>query len=258
MERLKDKVAIVTGAAGGIGQATAELFAREGATVGLVDKDESGLQNVQLAMEQTGARVVSEAINITDYQRLKSFRDRLVGEFGSLDLIVNNAAIPHEKDFLSTTLEEWKEVITVDLESVYMASKLAAEVMSQQRSGRIINIASIQAFMTTGNTGAYNAAKAAVLGFTRATAVDLAPYNIIVNAIAPGFIHSGMSITAEGIDETTTPEFQLQYISKRRIPLARVGQPEDVAHVALFLASDDCRYMTGQTLIVDGGLTLTI
>lgn len=258
MGRLSGRVAIITGAASGIGRATAETYAREGAAVAILDKNAEGLREAGGALAAAGAEVHSAHVDVRDYERVRAFRDEVAGRFGGIDILVNNAAVGYEGDFMNSELEEWREVIQVDLEAVYVVSKLAAEAMIRRGGGRIINISSVQAIRTTGRTSPYNAAKAGLLGLTHAMAIELAPHEIVVNAIAPGFIHTGMSILADGTDETTTPDFLEYFLRRRRIPLGRVGTAEDVAGTALFLASDDCRYMTGQTLVVDGGLTLTI
>jgi NAD(P)-dependent dehydrogenase (short-subunit alcohol dehydrogenase family) len=256
--RLAGRVAIVTGAASGIGRAIAETYAREGAALAILDKNGEGIGEVGRALAAAGASVYDAHIDVRDYRRVREFRDEVVGRFGRIDVLVNNAGIGYEGEFMASNLEGWREVIQVNLEAVYVGSKLAAEAMIGRGGGRIINISSVQALRTTGRTAPYNAAKSGLLGLTHALAVEMAPHNVVANAIAPGFIHTGMSILADGTDETTTPDFLEYFLRRRRIPLARVGTAEDVAGTALFLASDDCRYMTGQTLIVDGGMTLTI
>lgn len=258
MGRLAGQIALITGAASGIGRAIALTYASEGAIVAIVDKNGDRAKEVRGLIEQAGGTARDFEIDVTDYDNVVMARDKVVSEFGALDILVNNAAIGYDGHFLNSTLEEWRHVITVDLEAVYMGSKLAAEVMALRNYGRIITITSIQAMLTTGCTSAYNAAKAGLLGLTRAMAMELAPYNIIVNGIAPGFIRTDMSILPDGTDETDTSDFHEYYLKRRRIPLARVGQAQDVAGTALFLASDDCRYMTGQILNVDGGLSITI
>ncbi len=257
-QRFNGQVAVVTGAASGIGQGIAEAFAVEGATVALLDKNESGVQAACRSIEIAGGRARAFPVDVTDYQQVTDVRSTLLAEFDRIDILVNNAAFSIRAEFLQTTLEDWRRQIAVDLEAVYMGSKIFAEPMARRMSGRIITISSIQAFMTSGLLAAYNASKAGVIGLTHTMAIDLAPYNIIVNAIAPGFIKTAMSIRADGTDETETEEFKHYFIERRRIPLARPGLPEDVAQCALFLASDDCRYITGQTIVVDGGLSLTI
>lgn len=256
--RLQDRVAIVTGAGQGIGQAIAAEYAAHGAVVAVADCNPDGVATTCEALNQ-GGRARPFVLDVADYDAMRDMRGRLLEEFGQIDILVNNAAIPAANaELLDSTLEDWRRVLQVDLEAVYMASRLMAEVMVPRESGRIIHTASIQAFMTTGRKGAYNAAKAGVIGLTHSMAVELAPYNILVNAIAPGFIQTPMSRSHTGEDETETESFKTFYLRNRRIPLGRAGQPRDVAGAALFLASDDCRYLTGQTLVVDGGLSLTI
>jgi NAD(P)-dependent dehydrogenase (short-subunit alcohol dehydrogenase family) len=137
-----------------------------------------------------------------------------------------------------------------------MGSKLAAPIMVRQGGGRIISVTSVQGFVSSGLCGAYNAAKGGIIALTKSMAVELAPYNILVNAVAPGFMLTPMSII-DGVDETQSPEFLEWYVGKRKIPMARTGYPEDDAGAVVFLASEYCRYMTGQVLVVDGGLTST-
>ncbi|MDP6357897.1 MAG: SDR family oxidoreductase [Planctomycetota bacterium] len=259
MARLASKTAIITGAGSGIGRGIAEEYAGEGANVVLVDVNEEGARQTKANIDGAGgtARCYGKT-DVTDYDAMKEVRDQAVNDFGTLDVMVNNAAIVIYDNLLDSTLEDWRKVIEVDLEAVYMGSKLAAEVMAGQNSGRIISTSSIQSFMTTSQVGAYNAAKAGVVGLTKSMAVELAPYNILVNAIAPGAIKTGMSVMEDGTDETETEDFKENYLAKRRIPLGRAGVPRDIAGTALFLASDDCRYMTGQLLIVDGGYSLTL
>lgn len=258
MKRLDGRVAIITGAASGIGRGIAEEYASEGAVVVILDRNEDGLGEVREKIEGEGGMVRYFGVDVTDYDHMHSIRDSVMGEFGRLDIMVNNAGMCIYADILKSKLEDWREVIQTNLEAVYVGSKLAAEVMAEKKWGRIISTTSIQAFMTTGLCGAYNSAKAGVVGLTNSMARELAPYNILVNAIAPGTIKTAMSVMPDGIDETETEAFQENYIKNGRIPLGRAGEPRDIAGAALFLASDDCRYMTGHTLVVDGGLSLTI
>lgn len=258
MGRLDSRVTLVTGAASGIGRGIAEEYASEGAVVVMLDLNEEGLAQARQETEAKGGIVRHFRVDVTDYDRMREVRDAVVEEFGRLDVMVNNAGIVLSGDVVDTSLEDWRRVMAVDLEAVYIGSKLAAEVMMRQKAGRIISIASIQAFMTTGHVGSYNAAKAGVVGLTRSLAVELGPHGILVNAIAPGAIRTGMSRKADGSDSHDDGDFQERYIRSGRIPLGREGLPRDIAGAALFLASDDCRYMTGALLVVDGGLSLTI
>lgn len=176
---------------------------------------------------------------------------------GRIDVLVNNAAInPPTRTILNDTLEDWRRTIGVNLEAVYMGSKLVAPHMAARRSGRIISIASIQGFASSGECGSYNAAKGGVITLTKSMAVELGPFGILVNAVAPGFMRTPMSVV-NGVDETETPDFIEWYVNKGKVPLRRTGYPEDVSGAVIFLASPYCRYMTGQLLVVDGGLMST-
>jgi len=181
---------------------------------------------------------------------------RIAEAQGRIDILVNNAAISYYEELLNSSLDHWRETQAVNLEAQYVASKLVAPHMIKGGWGRIVNIASTQAIATEATVGAYAASKGAIVSFTRSLAVELAPYGINANAIAPGCIHTPMSVV-NGVDETTTEYFQAWYVGKRKIPLARPGQPEEIARVAVFLASDDASYVTGHTLVADGGLTIT-
>lgn len=257
MDRLKDRVAWITGAACGIGRGIAHEYAREGALLGLCDLDEERLASVEAELRANGVVVRTFIADVSSEEQMRSIRDRLVSQFGRLDILVNNAGIVMAGPVHETSLEHWRKVIAVDLEAVYIGSKLAAEAMIPRRSGRIINIASIQAFMTTGNVGSYNAAKAGVVGLTHSMAYELGPYGILVNAIAPGAIRTGMSGHPDDAEADDTEEDRKAgYMG--RIPLGRNGKPSDIAGAALFLASDDCRYITGHTLVVDGGYSIAL
>lgn len=261
MGRLEGRVALITGAASGIGEGIAREYAREGASVIIADINAARAEKVASEIEEEGGVARScGSIDVSNYEQMEALHEQVVDEWGRLNVLVNNAGIGVYSDFLESTLEDWRKVLTVNLDGVYIASRLFADIMTKQMGGRIVNISSVEAFMTSGKVAAYNAAKAGVLGLTRAMAVELAPYNIIVNAICPGAIRTklSMGLGAGKELEKAEEEFREHYLKRRRIPLARVGQPEDVAGTALFLASEDCRYMTGQMLVVDGGLSLTL
>ena len=170
--------------------------------------------------------------------------------------MVNNAAISYYTPLVETSLEEWRQTLAINLEAYFVLSKLVARSMIPHRFGRIVNIASTQAIACEPLVGAYAASKGGVLALTRSLAVELAPHEILVNAVAPGCIHTPMSIV-NGVDETQSELFQEWYVRRRKIPLGRPGEPHEVAGLVLFLASEDCQYMTGQMLVIDGGLTIT-
>lgn len=253
---LSGRVAVITGAGGGLGRAIAREFAAEGATVALLDRAPETLAESQRLIEGEGGNVLPHVLDITDVTAYERVIDDVVATAGGVDILVNNAAIARYGTILEDDLEDWRAQIAVNLEAVYVGSKLAAPHMVEKGFGRIISISSTQAFAVSGEAGPYNAAKGGIVSFTKSLAIELAPYGILANAIAPGFMRTPMSFV-DGVDETTTEEFTAWYVDRRKIPLARTGLPEDVAGTAVFLASDYCRYLTGQTLIVDGGLTST-
>jgi NAD(P)-dependent dehydrogenase (short-subunit alcohol dehydrogenase family) len=257
MGLLADKVCLVSGAGQGLGRAISLEMARECAHVMLLERNGETLAAVAAEITATGGSAVPYPLDVTDYGRYSEVVADVIAKHGRIDVLVNNAAInPPTRTILDDTLEDWRRTIAINLEAVYMGSKLVAPHMVKQESGRIIHIASIQGFASSGETGPYNAAKGGIIAYTRSMAVELGRHNILVNAVAPGFMVTPMSIV-NGIDETTTPDFIEWYVRRRKIPLGRSGLPEDVSGTVVFLASDYCRYMTGQLLVVDGGLMST-
>jgi NAD(P)-dependent dehydrogenase (short-subunit alcohol dehydrogenase family) len=251
-ELLKGRVAIITGAGQGLGYAIAKEYAAEGATVALIERDQDALERAQ---DDIGNALAYE-LDVTDYETYGRAIADVAEKAGHIDILVNNAAIAFYGTILEDTLDSWRKQLSVNLEAVYMGTKMTVPYMVDQNFGRIISIASIQGFASSGECGPYNTAKGGIIAFTKSLAVELAPYNIAANAIAPGFMRTQMSII-DGVDETQTGEFRTWYVEKRHVPMARTGYPEDVSGTAVFLASDYCRYMTGQLLVVDGGLTST-
>lgn len=257
MSLLAGKLCIVTGAGQGLGRAISLEMAAEGANVALIELNSGTLNAVASEIAVAGGTAKPYRIDITDYEAYRAAVDDILATFGKIDVLVNNAAInPPARTILDDTLEDWQRTIRINLESVYMGSKLVAPHMVKQRDGRIIHIASIQSFASSGEVGAYNAAKGGILALTKSMAVELGPHNILVNAVAPGFMSTPMSVI-NGVNETETPEFIEWYVRKGKIPLRRTGYPEDVSGTVVFLASSYCRYMTGQLLVVDGGLMST-
>ena len=257
MGLLTDNVAIVTGAGQGLGRAVSLEFSDEGSTVALLERNPETLQEAAAEIKAKGGVCEPYELDITDYDAYRSVVDDVIARFGKIDAIVNNAAVTLAySTILEDTLEDWRRTIAINLEAVYMGSKLVAPHMAERGSGRIISIASVQGFAASGEVGPYNAAKGGIIALTKSMAVELGPSNILVNAVAPGFMRTPMSII-DGVDETEAPEFLEWYVEKKRIPLQRTGYPEDMAGTVVFLASKYCRYMTGQVLVVDGGLTST-
>lgn len=257
MGLLAGQVCIVTGAGQGLGRAVSLEMAAEGAQVMLLERNPETLRAVADEVTAAGGIARSFELDVTDYDAYRAIIDKVIREFGRIDALVNNAAInPPARTILRDTLDDWRRTIAINLESVYMGSKLVAPHMAERRSGRIIHIASIQGFASSGEVGAYNAAKGGILALTKSMAIELGPYDILVNAVAPGFMSTPMSVI-NGVNETETPDFIEWYVKKGKIPLRRTGYPEDVSGSVIFLASRYCRYMTGQLLVVDGGLMST-
>lgn len=246
--KFKDKIVLVTGASSGIGQATAKAFIEQGATVFGFGRNKAGLEAVDGLLPCPG--------DITNHAELENYIKYIIDKHGSIDVLVNNAGMSYYSRHAESSLDEWRMTMSVNLDGYYVMAKFVVPSMIKKGYGRIVNVSSIQAIASEPSVGAYAASKGGIISWTRALAVDLSEYGILVNVVAPGCIRTGMSII-NGIDETTTEYFQEWYVRQRKIPLARVGLPEEVAKAILFLSSDDCSYITGQTLVVDGGLTIT-
>jgi NAD(P)-dependent dehydrogenase (short-subunit alcohol dehydrogenase family) len=257
MGLLRDQVCLVTGAGQGLGRTVALEMAAEGAIVALLERNADTLDKVAEEVAARGGSAEPFVLDVTDYDGYGKVVADIAKKLGRIDTLVNNAAInPPTKTILDDTLEDWRRTVAINLEAVYMGSKLVAPHMVRQKRGRIIHIASIQGFASSGETGPYNAAKGGILALTKSMAVELGPHNILVNAVAPGFMSTPMSIV-NGVNETETPDFLEWYVKRGKIPLRRTGYPEDVSGTVIFLASEYCRYMTGQLLVVDGGLMST-
>jgi 3-oxoacyl-[acyl-carrier protein] reductase len=246
MSLLKDQVAIVTGASRGIGRAIALQLAFEGAKV-VVNYASSSTAADQVVAEITaaGGEAVAIRADVSQENQVDTLIKTTLEKFQRVDILVNNAGITRDTLLLRMKLEEWQAVIDINLTGVFLCTKAASKIMLKQRSGRIINIASVAGQMGNPGQANYSAAKAGVIGFTKTVAKELSSRGITVNAVAPGFIITDMTsdIKAEGI---------LQYI-----PLGRFGQPEEIAGMVRFLASDPAAaYITGQVFNVDGGMVM--
>lgn len=248
--RLKDKVAIITGSGSGIGCASAVLFAKEGAKVVVADiVRKGGLETVEMIMENRGDAIFVETdvTNKTDVERMVK---TAVEKYGKLDILYNNAGFNLEKTVTDTTEEEWNKVLDVNLKSVFLCSKYAIPELIRNGGGAIINTASMVGVLGALHESAYCAAKAGVILLTKAMALDYGPYKIRVNCVSPGGIKTPMH--NEFI--ATLPESERDKLEKHSTnPLRRIGQPEEVAYTALFLASDEASYISGVTLPVHGG-----
>jgi NAD(P)-dependent dehydrogenase (short-subunit alcohol dehydrogenase family) len=243
--RLEKEVAIITGAGRGIGSQIARRFADEGARVIIVDLDGPSAREVASTIESTGGTATAAEIDITEPAQVERLMDEVVAQFGKLDVLVNNAGVGLNQPFLSTTLEQWEGVIKVNLTGTFVCAQAAARHMIRQRSGRIVNIASISGQRGGQGRAAYGSSKAGVILLTKVMAVELAAHGVTVNAVSPGPVVTEMS------NGTHTDATRQAYLD--RIPLRRYGQQEEIAAAALFLASRESSFVNGHILNVDGG-----
>lgn len=255
--RLQGKTAIITGAGRGLGRATALLFAREGAAIVVATKEADEAERTAADIKNAGGQAFALAADVAQEESARQAVAAAQERFGGVDILVNNAAIFQSVDFLKASQAEWEPAMQVNFFGALYFARACARCMAEQgRGGRIINISSVNAFLGADQSTPYNTAKGAVDQLTRCLAVELAPHNILVNGVAPGFMETQMAIV-DGVNEHETPQFQEFYVKRRRIPLARQCEPEEVAQAVLFLALPENTYMTGHTIVVDGGLTIT-
>lgn len=244
---LKGKKAIVTGATAGIGKAIAIKLAEAGADVAVFGTNPERGQKVVDEIKALGRDSFFISVDVSNTQAVQEAVDQVITTFGQIDILVNNAGIVKDGLLMRMSEADWDRVIEVNLKSVYNMSKAVLRPMMKARSGKIINISSVIGL--TGNAGQVNyaASKSGIIGVTKSLAKELASRNIFVNCIAPGFVETGM---------TDKLNDQLREEVLKAIPMRRIGRPEEIAHVALFLASDGANYITGQVLPVDGGMTM--
>ena len=246
--RLKDQVALVTGGSRGIGRAIVKAFAAEGAKVALIYRgSQQAADGLAQEVTQAGGTIIAVQADVSNADDVKKAVERVEKELGQVNILVNNAGIIKDDLFVRLEPEAWHAVVNTNLGGVFNFCHAIAYSMMKQRKGRIINISSVAAEYTNQGQTNYAASKGAVNAFTRALAVELASRGVTVNAIAPGFIETDMSEAVRN---------KAGDIIKKMIPARRLGQPEDIAKVAVFLASEDASYITGQVLTVDGGLSL--
>lgn len=245
---LNGKVALVTGASRGIGRAIAIELAQMGAKVAVnFSGSEAKANEVVDEIKGLGQEAIAIQADVANAESVSNMVKEVVETFGSLDILVNNAGITRDNLLMRMKEDEWDAVINTNLKGVFLCTKAVTRQMMKQRNGKIINIASIVGVSGNAGQANYVAAKAGVIGLTKTTAKELAPRNINVNAIAPGFITTDMT------DELP---HEVKEEMLKQIPLARFGEPSDIAKVVSFLASDNSKYMTGQTLHVDGGMVM--
>lgn len=245
---LTGKCAVVTGASRGIGRAIAFQLASEGAKVVVnYSGSEQKAQEVVEEIKANGGEAIAVQANVADADSVQNLMKSALDTYGSIDILVNNAGITRDNLLMRMKDDEWDDVINTNLKGVFLCTKAVTRQMMKQRAGRIINISSIVGVAGNAGQANYVAAKAGVIGLTKTTAQELASRNILVNAIAPGFITTEMT---EGLPE------DLKEGMLKQIPLAKLGQPEDIAKAVVFFASDSANYITGQTLQIDGGMVM--
>ncbi|GAB3775096.1 beta-ketoacyl-ACP reductase [Spirosoma horti] len=244
--RLQDKVAIITGAARGIGQATADLFCREGATVVIWDVLAEGETTAQTLRDQ-GFRCDFRHVSTTDVAGIEAAARAVYDQYGRIDILINNAGITRDKTLLKMSFDEWQQVIDVNLTGVFTCTKIIAPYMVEQKYGRIICTSSINGVHGAFGQTNYAAAKAGIIGMVRSWSKELGPKGITANAVAPGFIQTAMT-------DAMPDEVRNQAVVT--IPVRRIGKPEDIANAYLFLASDEASFVNGHVLAVNGGQAL--
>jgi 3-oxoacyl-[acyl-carrier protein] reductase len=243
---LEKKVALVTGASRGIGRGIALEMAREGADVVInYNNSKEKANEVAHSVEALGRRSLVVKADVSNQNEVEAMRKSVLAEFdGGVDILVNNAGIHHHLKSWEIDQVEWRRILAVNVDGVFLCTNVFNPEMRAKKWGRVINISSIDAFTGTDHEAHYGSSKAALLGLTRCLALELAPYNITVNAIAPGWIETDMTAGTTGEERKRALE---------RVPLGRMGQPAEIGYVAAFLASDRANFITGQTIHVNGG-----
>ncbi|MEO0225633.1 MAG: 3-oxoacyl-[acyl-carrier-protein] reductase [candidate division WOR-3 bacterium] len=244
VDRLKDKVAIITGGGSGIGAGVARLFAEEGALIAVCDII---FETAQQVCNAIGEKASPYKVDVSNSQEVDETVKKIIEKFGRIDILINNAGITKDGLLVRMSDQDWEKVLRINLFGTFYFTRSVVRYMMKVRYGRIVNISSIIGLMGNAGQVNYASSKAGVIAFTRSCAKELAGRNILVNAIAPGFIETPMT-------QNLSPEVKASYL--KMIPLGRFGTPEDIARVALFLVSDEASYITGQVLTVDGGIVM--
>lgn len=245
---LENKVALVTGASRGIGKAIALELAQNGASIAVnYAGNEAKANEVVDEIKANGGKAFAIKADVSNTDEVQEMVKEVISQFGQLDILVNNAGITRDNLLMRMKDSEWDDVINTNLKGVFLCTKAVTRQMMKQRSGRIINITSVVGVSGNAGQANYVAAKAGVIGLTKTTAKELAARNITVNAVAPGFITTDMT------DELTD---ELKAEMLKQIPLAKLGEPSDIAHLVAFLASEKSKYITGQTMHVNGGMVM--
>jgi 3(or 17)beta-hydroxysteroid dehydrogenase len=252
MDRIKNKVALITGCAGGLGRAEALLLAQEGASVVVTDIDADPIEKLAEEIKTQGGKSICERLDVADEYGWDRVVGRILEKFGKLDILVNNAGVILYKKIEDTSLIEWRRLMSVNLDGVFLGTKCAIKAMKVNGMGSIINIASVAGLIGNPDAAAYHASKGGVRSFTRAAAIECSKagygYNIRINSIYPGVINTSMA------DDLKKDEAKYQTALSWHA-MGHFGEPEDVAYGVLYLASDESKFLTGSELVIDGGWT---
>jgi 3-oxoacyl-[acyl-carrier protein] reductase len=246
----EQRTAIITGAARGIGAAIARRFAQDGMQVAVLDLDEAACAGTVEEIQQAGGEALAVGANVADEESVAAAVERVAQELGAPTVLVNNAGITRDNLLFKMSVADWDAVMGVHLRGAFLMSRAAQKHMVQAEYGRIVNLSSVSALGNRGQVN-YSAAKAGMQGFTKTLAIELGRYNVTANAIAPGFIQTDM--TAATAERVGVPFDQFMAMAAKEIPVARVGQPEDIAHTASFLCSEGAGFVSGQVIYVAGG-----
>jgi len=249
----EDKVVIVTGGGGGIGRAVAQRFAEAGAQVIVVGRTLGKIEAVAAELSGNGRRVVAMAADVSSESDVTRVIRNAIERFGRIDVMINNAAVCPQVRLTDMSLDEWNGVITNNLTSIFLFCRGVIPAMLEQGGGVIVNVSSVHALATLDGYSAYAASKAGIVGFTRAIALDFAKQNIRANTVLPGAVRTPM--LESSVKNLDTPRDEIMKQWDRSQPIGRVGQPEEIAAVVMFAASPDNSFMTGATLVADGGMT---
>ena len=251
MGRLENKVALITGAGGGFGRAMSVVFAREGARIFAVDRDEDRARETAEAVAEAGGDVRAIRTDVTSKEDIASLLKMIESESGQLDILVNNAAITQREDFRHTTDEQWQEILDVNLTAAMRLSRDGLSLLKVSGKSSIINLSSIMARVHVRQLSAYSTTKAALAGMSRAMAVEYSAFNVRVNYLCPGYAETAMTDRI-----LRNPAVRKGLLD--RTPLNRFATPEDISYAALYLASDEAAFVTGEGLTVDGGMSIQL
>ena len=247
-EMLKNKIAVITGGARGIGRAIATEFMNEGADIVVLDKFyPDDFETYAEEFRKKGMKITSRAVDVTDTKAIEQVCDEIAKEFGRIDVLVNNAGITRDRLIMRMNEEDWDAVLAVNLKGAFNTMRVVSKIMARQRNGKIINISSVVGLSGNAGQGNYSASKAGLIGLSKSVAKELAGRNVNVNCIAPGYVETEM--TAQ-----LTQEQRDAFLNV--IPMKRGSKPEEIAGVAVFLASERANYITGQVICVDGGMVM--